>query len=560
MEIVQSDQKTQRTQKTQKIQRTEEESGSNKKFVKPSHIGLVTSIVGFLITAIALYLGFFFPILWFIMTVAVLCFSYWVYDYRESFKDFFQTKTTKSGLTHGASIALAVLVLIGVNFLGSKYNSFKDITSDRINTLSDESIKFISQIKDDVTIDIYFSGNQDPNAKILLKKLIRLYENQSRKISYTFKNAYENPEAASFLTSNDRGRMVLFVSSGGRREKVGEPIGEESLTTALMRLGGQSQYKIYFSQGHGEKSILDESNEGLSAFKTFLENRGFSCNELSLNQLQGGEFPRDLYALAIIGPRKNFSSHEVQILKQFIQDGGRLLLALEPDAANKSLNSLLAQLGVEYQSDLVVSVQSMFPLYVVGEKFSSDSELTKDMLNAQVIFPITSYFKRLDQRPESVDVQSIVSTSEFSFAVSTPQEVQEKMREISQKMSMNGQSYDIGLLVTGKLQAKEESHKDHSHSNPLFSPGNPFSLIVYGDSDFISNQQVQQYYNKDLALNSMVYLTGQKGWISIRPNEAQPTMIKLSPTGFNVAALFSFMPPLGFLLLAVFFWLRRRSL
>ncbi len=530
------------------------------KKIKAYTLYLWTAIIGLSFCLICYTIGAWFPIMYGILALGVLSAGVCIYLKKEALLSFFKNKSTHNVSYHYSIIFLGFLVFLGVNFLAAKYNKTFDITSDKINTLSSESLKVVKALDKETSLKVYYiEDTNTAQIKLILKKLFGLYERESVQIKSEFINAKWEPSAAEYLTKEDGNKISIYVDNGTKKEKVIDPISEETITSAMIRLNSNVKHKVYFTTGHGEKSTADEAPEGLGEFRKSLITRGLDTAALSLLNLKNGEMPKDLYALVIAGPIKPFSEVEKDILKAYVEDGGRLLVALDPEFMT-GFDDLFNVFGITLKKDYIVSVQSLVPLFVMGSEFSKISEITSEFVSSQVMFPISgSIAVDYKKVPKGVKVEPLVSTNEYSFSARSSDEVQKTLQKISEKNEMSGQSFDIAVSISGKAETHDDMHAGHEHQNN-FKKGDGFSIVLFSDSDFISNEHISQFFNKDLALNSVVYLTGQKNLISVRPNQAKPTTIELTSMGLNIAALMSFSPFLFFAILSIVFWFRKRSL
>ncbi len=518
-----------------------------------------TALLGFICTFFPFIIGIWFPFMWGVLTLTILSFGIWVYLERKLIQSFFQNKHLYLGSFQVLTILWALIVVVGINFLASKYNKSLDITAEQTNTLSKESLKVLQLMKEPLTFKVFYTESADPNLRLSLKKLFYLYEKESSNVKSKFMNAKWEPSAADYLTKEDQVPMAVFVESAKGKERVAEPISEETLTTAVIRLNSNEKNIIYFTTGHGERSLADTEPSGLSELRSALNARGLVTAPISLTALKNGEMPADLYALVIAGPVKAFSSSELNSVAGFLEDGGKLLLALDPEFV-EPFNPLLKKLGFKFNSNYVLSADSPLPLVTLGVNFSLASEITADFKNAQVMFPVSgSLTLNSNGTSKALNFEPLVSTSSNSALAKDSKEVQSMLKTISNTQTLGLQSYEIGLLVQGQLgQTEDDLHEGHNHETQ-FKKGESLTLIAYADSDFFSNEYINNVYNKDLILNSLVFLTGQKNLITIRPNVAKTTTIEISSVGLNVGALMSFLPFLVFAGLAVFYWFKKRS-
>ena len=82
-----------------------------------------------------------------------------------------------------------------------------------------------------------------------------------------------------------------------RIEKQSEPLREEDLTNALMKIVKGEKKTIYFTQGHGEKNLDDNERTGYSNAKGALEKENYVVKTVNLVQEQ--KVPDDAAALVI---------------------------------------------------------------------------------------------------------------------------------------------------------------------------------------------------------------------------------------------------------------------
>ena len=194
-----------------------------------------------------------------------------------------------------------------------------------------------------------------------------------------------------------------------------------------------------------------------------------------------------------------------------------------------------------------------------------DTDITDDFKNAQVMFPISgSVVVDYSKIPKGIEVNPLVSTSPYAVSANNSAEVQQLVQTLSNIKNISSvkdvSSYDLAVIVEGKGETTHDHlHEGHQHG-ALFKEGNKFSFIGFADSDFMSNEYINNVFNKDLILNSIIFMTGQKDLVTIRANQAQTSTIQITSMGLNVGALMSFAPFLFFAGLAIFFWFRKRSL
>ncbi|HXH27550.1 MAG TPA: hypothetical protein VNL37_00795, partial [Candidatus Polarisedimenticolia bacterium] len=91
--------------------------------------------------------------------------------------------------------------------------------------------------------------------------------------------------------------------------------------------------------------------------------------------------------------------------------------------------------------------------------------------------------------------------------------------------------------------------------------GKEARLLLFGDSDFLSNAYFNASGNGDLALNGIAWLAEQGELVSIRPKTSVPRLVILSATQLR----YSFwtivaLAPIGITAVGVGVWVRRKRL
>lgn len=112
-----------------------------------------------------------------------------------------------------------------------------------------------------------------------------------------------------------------------RRFAVADFRGEEALVDGLLKVAAENRPKVLFTIGHRELDPESNEAEGLSALVQSLSGDGFDVGVWTLSESVALE---EVDILAIIAPQDPFTEEELLLIDQFVQRGGRLLVALSP--------------------------------------------------------------------------------------------------------------------------------------------------------------------------------------------------------------------------------------
>jgi len=484
----------------------------------------------------------------------VLVLAWTLFNYK-IIVDFFSMKTTKYGLNMGTLIFLGLLLFLGLNFLGSRYEVSKDITFDKLNSLSLQSMDIVKALDKKVEFLVYYQGDVHKNQNIALKLLFKKYQRETDKISTRFKDAHKDPSSAQFLTEKDKGKVVVILKKGEKTERALAPFDEDTITSALFRLESKVDKVVYFSTGHGERSFKSsqEGGGGLSLLKASLESKGFKVKEL--NFLGVEKVPDDAAMIAVVGAKKSFLDFELKILTEYLKKGSaRLLFAVDP-TSEADFSLLFSEVGVKVRKNFVLTTEPIAggdALAVAAQDFNKESKITNKIEdNSLVLFYEAT--ELLAEENQEYEVKTLISSLPTMIPVTNLKSYQEEVKGAKPKSSV--------LALQSELK---DNHDGHDHSKKDIDLTNADSekkskVVVFGDSDFLSDLYITTVFNKDLALNSFAYLSNVESLISIQPKVSKKTELILTSVYSAFIIIFPIFIPLVTLLLSSILWFRKRS-
>lgn len=463
--------------------------------------------------------------------------------------EFLTMRTTKHGMNMGAMILLVITLLVCVNYLASRHNKTWDLTAEKLNSLSDQTATLLKDLKSDLEIKVFYKGPQAMDDKQKVKQTLAMYQEFSNKVKIRYINAYVDQQLAiQYLTDlqdRDAVPVVAFLEYGGKKIRIEDGFDEAAVTASIIKATREGETKIYFVQGHGEKDLKSDDEQGLKEFGKALHESSFQIGDLNL--MDSKEVPADAKAVAIVGPTVPYLENELQALRAYVERGGRLFLALDPGVRH-NLANLTKSLGVEFQNNYVFSMLQIVgqgPATVIGRNFDPGSEITKNFPSGTkyAIFPLVSEVKAAPGKAESIEVKEIVKSDERSFTVVDPSKPPPPGQQPKTQM------VPIGLQVKGTMGAPKKEGET----------AKAFEAVVFGDSDFLSNRALFLGVNRDLAMNVFAGLTNQKDLLSIRPKMPKGSMVVLTQFS-RLAIVISLMAlPIILLVTSGVMWFRRRG-
>jgi ABC-type uncharacterized transport system involved in gliding motility auxiliary subunit len=459
-------------------------------------------------------------------------------------------RSTKFGINSAVSVVFLAGILAFVNYLGAQHAKRVDMTTEKIYSLSDQSVSVAGQIPEDLRIKAFYPGGEYAPAK----ELMDLYTARNNKISYEFIDPDKNPVLAQQYTvtqygdfqnpmsgeSFRYGTMILEMAGKTERiEKQSEPIREEDLTNALMKIVKGEKKTIYFVQGHGERSIDDSEKTGYSTAKAGLEKENYVLK--SLNLAQENKVPDDASVLVMIGPTTEPFPNELDLIDGFLNKGGGVAIFLDPQAA--SLSDFMKKWSIDVGNNFVVDASGVGRLFGAGPSVPlvtdyGNHKIT-ERFKVMTFFPFVRSVTPAKTAVTGITTEQLLSTNERSWGET---DVKSNQASFDEKADMQG---PISLAVVATKDAGENKKA---------------RLVVYGDSDYASNNAFGLQGNGNLFLNTVSWLAQDESFISIRaknPEDRRLTMTEAD--GRLMSFVMLLFMPVGVLIAGISVWMKRRK-
>ena len=449
-------------------------------------------------------------------------------------RGYFKRRSTKLG-TNTIVMSGAVVAIIGlINFLGYRHHKRIDLTAEKLYSLSDQTRKIVSSLNRDIRV-IRFGKQEDQE----LSDRMAEYRDLSSHLSYERIDLQANPQMKTqYKGARDGGVMVV---SGSRTEHL-DDIGEQAITSAILKVTRETLKKICFVEGHGEKPLTtgaEDRGENFSAVDGALKNENYETKAISLTE--GREVPLECDVLVLAGPKQPLFPQEVAMIGKYLEGGGKALLLLDPET-NPGLEDVLRAWGIELGNDTIVEMGAGGIFFGTGAAVplahaAGPHAITKDFGTASTLFPFARSVNIISGSLRDAVTTELLKTTESAFAET---ELKEGKAEFTKGKDKEG-PITIAVAATKSVADKEAR------------------LVVMGDSDFATNAFVGKGYNGDLFLNTINWLAQDEALISIRPKS--PTARKVNLTDSEQNQLFwltlVFMP-LAVLGSGVYIWWKRR--
>ena len=171
-----------------------------------------------------------------------------------------KARQTKYGAYAAVYILVVIAIVVVANMLADRYNKSYDTTSNKRYSLSDQTKKIVTGLKQDASITYFNQSTRFQDGKDLLDE----YANLSPKIHIVYVDPDKNPQLARAAGIRDFGTAVVQI---GDKKETAKSMTEEGITGAFIRDLKGTTRTVCFVTGSGEHQIDDTERDGFSHFK-----------------------------------------------------------------------------------------------------------------------------------------------------------------------------------------------------------------------------------------------------------------------------------------------------
>ncbi|MBI4972165.1 MAG: GldG family protein [Candidatus Omnitrophica bacterium] len=415
----------------------------------------------------------------------------------------------------------------------SFWNIRFDLTQSGIFTLSPVTAKVLEEIKNE-PVNVYGFFRTDSGDREQFKELMKCYQSALRKLDVQIIDPDRSPSKTKEFRIDAYGTVI--VEFRNRRERF-QGVDEEKITNAMLRVIRNERKKIYFVTGHGESLLASDKSKGLTILVQRLWDENYKVEKLAILEK---DVPDQASAVIVAGPKTDFQDNELARLDDYLKRGGSLLLLVDPvdSGSLKKFEKWVQIHGVHLGQDIIVdklgkALGSDFLVPVITQY--QDHPITKDFSLASFL-PVSRSVSVAEPLAKGIEVKPLAYTSSSSWA------------ETDLELLQKGEAFmDPAKDMKGPVPIACVAVKDKS------------KIVVFGDSDFISNGNVNVSGNRDLMLNTMAWLAGEKALVSIRDRKRPDTPLVLQTKDQQLLFWLPTVYLPGFILLigALVNWTRR---
>jgi ABC-type uncharacterized transport system involved in gliding motility auxiliary subunit len=454
---------------------------------------------------------------------------------------------------YGANSLVLTLAFVGIvgliNFLAARHTYRWDLTETKDFSLSPQTIQVLQGLDAPIKVTAFYQQGQSGQEE--LQDLLKEYQRYSDRISYEFVDPVLKPGVARDYNVESYGTTVLETE--GRRQNVASA-SEGDITSALVKLERGQPKKVAWVTGHGELDTESFDRPGASEAKRLIELENYKLEPLTL--LSTTEIPADTAAVVLAGPRQPLLPQEVEVLKKYLDGGGKLLVMVEPRSPGNPTELLSAQ-GIEVGDGIVLDfVRNLQgdPLTPAIVQYPANPVMKAAPGESSgryiTVLPGAAMVRARADKDAAVSVQTI--------AESGPER---SWLETDSRIDARTVQFDDGKDVKGPVAMAVAASKGGGAPGDAARSGGT-RVVAIGNATFATNSLLSGAVvpgNRDLLLNSINWLAEDEALLGVRSKQSKDRSLFLSGTQQNLLLYSSTLfLPLGVLAIGAYVWWARR--
>lgn len=454
-------------------------------------------------------------------------------------------------------IAIVVVLNLVIQELPSSFREI-DLSSEKLYTIGDQTKELLDDLDKDV--DLYYIA-QDGTESTDIQRLLERYKERSEHIKVeqkdpavypTFTQQYTSDSVSNnsiIVVCGDKSRVVnysdMYETSINYQTYTQETTafdGEGQLTSAINYVISDNMPVLYTLEGHNEASMGTAMTETIQKANIEIQ---------SLNLLTQDRVPEDASCLFIFAPSTDLSEDEANKIIEYLENGGKaMIISNYTDEEMPNFESVLENYGVRPVDGIVMEGDtahyiSQNPYYLLPNIESNDVTSSLSSQSRYVLMPLAQGIETLDSIRDSLDIQSILTTSDSAYSKTDLENMQTMEKESS---DIDG-PFDLGVSITEEVGDDAQTQ------------------IVYFASSSIFDDTIDSYVsgtNYELLSSSLSWLCQSEGdntnTISIPSKSLDTSMLTISAADVNFWSIFvTAVMPVCILLIGFGIWMKRRK-
>ena len=418
----------------------------------------------------------------------------------------------RSAMLSGFGLAAALTAAFAFSYVASERDKKLDLAYFRTSRPGEVTRRIVRNLDQQIEVAVFFPSSNEVRDQVddYLSDLAK----ESSQLKITHFDYDIDPVKAKEYGVTTNGIMV-FVR-GGKKEQLGLPKDIEGAKTGLKTLDKEVQQRLLtivkpprsvgFTLGHGERTwergeTDTDKRVGIALLRDGLIDQNYTTRAVNPADGLMNQVPKDVTVLAIIGPRTSFMPEELASINRFIDGGGRVLIALDPEN-NVDMHEVLGPLNLIYKAEPLANEMSYARRMdqkisdranLVTSTFSSHPSVTTLQRlgpRASVVLPGAGWIDTKKDRTAAIPVDSPIKAHYATFV--------DKNNNFTFDPDEQKRQWELAATAV-KKDAR---------------------VFVIADSDWIADEAIKVPGNSVLALDVIHWLMGDEAFSGQTSTEA----------------------------------------
>jgi hypothetical protein len=409
----------------------------------------------------------------------------------------------------GLGLAFMLTFAVSLSYAASERDKKVDLAYFRTTRPGESTRKIVRGLDQPLVVAIFFPNGSEVGEEVNGYFADLGKESGQLKIGH---HDYDiDPVKAKELGVSANG--IIVFQRGTRKEQMALQVQLENARMGLKTLDREVQQRLLnvikpsritiITNGHGERT-MDAAGDtdrraGVRDLRTALQDQGHEVRDLGPAEGLATDIPKDATLVMVLGPTKPFPPEELGALQRFLDRGGRLFLALDPDGG-VDMHEILGPMGIRLTMKTLANDQ------VYARRVHQDVDRTNLVTGLFSTHPAVSTLSRQGTRapvvlPGATAIEAIAPDKNaprnytVNFAVHA---------HFATFVDSNGnfqadpgeerKAWELAAAVSGQKDKTEQR------------------VFVVGDSDFLTDQAVRFGGNGLLVLDPVRWLMGEESF------------------------------------------------